>query len=94
MNPCVLCGDPVDYCTGHSEDWKRVESILHEEVAPEVTERVVEIIHTGTARWIWDPNVENVAGLVKGGTDYALMVVYVEARDFEVSLDFYGPDNE
>lgn len=91
---CVICGEFIDYCQGHPGAWHEVVSVICDDAAPEVRDRVVDLLVSGRARWYWDPEVDRVAGLIKPGTNQAYVVVYLTSEnfvfaDFECSADFW-----
>lgn len=64
------------------------------EVADEIViSRADQLLKAGKAVWVFDPEVPGVVGLVKAVegrlTNQALLVVYVDIRDFEESDDFW-----
>jgi hypothetical protein len=58
---------------------------LEEDAESRLLERIAEEVAAGRATWRDDPVVPGVVGLVKAGTNEALVVVYVNDRDFEVA---------
>jgi hypothetical protein len=58
---------------------------LEEDAESRLLERIAEEVTAGRATWRDDPVVPGVVGLVKAGTNEALVVVYVNDRDFEVA---------
>lgn len=42
----------------------------------------------GSADWRVDPSHRDVVGLIRTGTNRALVVVYLDAEDFEVADEF------
>ena len=63
-------------------------AVLHEEAEECLVEAVEEIYQAGKGRWEYDPDFPGVVGLIKSYTaNRALVVVYVEEGDFEVSLE-------
>jgi hypothetical protein len=63
-------------------------SVLTEVALPEIVDQCKRAVEAGAARWLFDPEVANVVGLVKAGTyKRALVVVYLDDKDFEVDDD-------
>jgi hypothetical protein len=86
---CILCAERDGSCEGHPDSWIAVEQMLLESASDETLDRVRELVGSREADWIWDPVVENVAGLVWTGTDRAVMVVYLDHQDFECAAEFF-----
>lgn len=57
-----------------------------QKIADEPTNRLAKkAVDTGVAHWRHDNHQDGVYGLVKATTEEALVVVYLEEEDFEVS---------
>lgn len=63
--------------------------VLAAEMAPEVLEAADAAEDTGRALgWYFDPQHDDVVGLISTD-EYALVVVYLAARDAEVSAELF-----
>lgn len=67
---------------------EKAQEIINRDAADFVTELADTLVTDGKAEWIEDPWVDGVAALVVTGTKTALLVVYVERDDWEMSDDF------
>ncbi|KYH43241.1 hypothetical protein [Branchiibius sp. NY16-3462-2] len=57
--------------------------VLNETAVPAFVRKVEDFEQTHDYMWIFDPDVDNVVGLVKRGTNRAEVVVYLDRKDFE-----------
>lgn len=64
------------------------QQVLRDVADADVTAAVEARVNAGTARWILDPEVEGVVGVTDAETGRALVVVYVNREDFELSDEF------
>lgn len=67
---------------------EKAQEIINRDAAEFVTEQIAYMVDEGTAKWIEDPWVDGVVGLIVPETNTALLVVYVERDDWEMSDDF------
>lgn len=68
-----------------------MESLLGEIADPAVLDHAQKAVADGTHEWRIDPDVENVFGLLRVGTNQADIVVYgthPDGADFELSKQF------
>lgn len=68
---------------------EQARTILAREAASWVQQGVAMLLGEGTAEWIEDPWVDGVVGLVYKGTQSALLVIYVDRNDWELSEDLW-----
>jgi hypothetical protein len=67
---------------------KTATAFLKENATKRLAKEADKLVAAGTHTWIWDPQFDDVIGLVKKGTNHAEIVIYVADNDFECDGDF------
>lgn len=62
-----------------------VVGMMREELLEEVALKIEKMTDAETARWVPDPQVENVWGLRRVADDKILVVAYLADCDFEIA---------
>lgn len=62
--------------------------LLREVADPAILTEIETLTEAHDLRWVFDPEVEGVIGLVHAGTRRAILVCYLEEDDFETASEF------
>lgn len=100
---CIVCGDPMDYCTGHGPLGAAVGAV-QDDADEQITAFMRKLVTEGRARWEYDQEVPGCYGLIVPGTNKALALAYGPDHlsmlgssmefDWEISDEFCGMMSE